>query len=38
MNKIDFKHKFETETGQGIYSGEGQIENAPLASVKILLL
>jgi hypothetical protein len=26
MNKIDFKHKFETETGQGIYSGEGQIE------------
>ncbi len=23
---MDFKHKFETETGQGIYSGEGQIE------------
>lgn len=23
---MDFKHKFEVETGQGIYSGEGQIE------------
>ena len=22
---MDFKHKFEVETGQGIYSGEGQI-------------